>query len=218
MSFSLPSVHMTYIDQYLAPVTDRHSLHIPRGVISKFKPPHLTTSHGMENLRKTEVIMCVGEPSALNACQGWACIVSAGCRTFYKQGVTRSPIKSRRKTTSHSVIGAPWYICVYGLIHLFLQMDSHPHPPFIFLNHGWEWLLLTHNGYCWELYCREKNNSLLQFDMFQSMKHRVAHRYQPFCCMQFAHVTYDHELSWFELSPESDCYNWGPICAIWKLQ
>lgn len=29
----------------------------------------------MENHRKAVVIMCVGEPATLNACQGWALIV-----------------------------------------------------------------------------------------------------------------------------------------------
>lgn len=70
-----PSLHMNCINQQLVPVKDRHSQQTPREAISKFKPHHLTSARGMESLRKTVVIMCVGEPSTLNACQGLALIV-----------------------------------------------------------------------------------------------------------------------------------------------
>ena len=51
------------------------------------------------------------------------------CCPLHKQGVTRSPIKSSRKTSSHSVIRAPRYICISVFIRSFLSLLKMNSPP-----------------------------------------------------------------------------------------
>lgn len=89
----------------------------PRGGIFQHAAPLNSRSWRMEKQRKTMVIMCVGEPSALNARQGWALTVLL-C-ILYKLG-HRSPIKNSRKNNqplSYRSTAQLLYLYINSLVH-----------------------------------------------------------------------------------------------------
>lgn len=83
---------------------------------------------------------------------------------FIQAGVTRSPIKSRRKTTTSSVNGTPWYICIYVLSHPSLPLQPLENQSALTTNSQ-----SVQNGqYCWG------KKEFVQKNLFQIIKYITA--------------------------------------------
>lgn len=151
----------------------------------------------MESLRKTVVIMCVWVSlQHLMHAKAWLSLCY-NVLYFTQAEVTRSPIKSHRKTTSHTVIRAP--LCINSAVLPLQPLDNQSvcwkwtaTPPFFFFssfffffNHGWH---IAHNGYC--LGEKKTTVSTVELVLGHETYHSwgEAHHLHPLCCMQFVHV------------------------------
>lgn len=101
----------------------------------------------MKNHRKAVVIMCVGEPSALNACHGWAYwayCVTVRC-PLYKQGSPDRQLKAAEKQPATQSLERHLHHCI-NLPIFCKHLTGNQSDVFSMEKRGYYIDLLTHNA------------------------------------------------------------------------